>query len=104
MIARLWFGSTRSEEADAYVEYLKKTGVEAHRSTPGNRGSLVLRRDRGAATEFLVLSFWESEEAIQAFAGDDIEQAIYFPADDDFLITKRDLIDHYEIAAGDTDL
>lgn len=100
MIARLWFGSTRSEDADDYVEYLERTGVSAHRSTPGNRGSLVLRRARGDTVEFLVLSLWESEDAIRGFAGDSIEQAVYFPEDERFLIERRDLIDHYEIAGG----
>ncbi|MFQ5528354.1 MAG: antibiotic biosynthesis monooxygenase [Thermoanaerobaculia bacterium] len=104
MIARLWFGATRGEDGDAYVEYLERTGVPAHRSTSGNRGSLVLRRTVGDSAEFLVLSFWESEEAIEAFAGEDISKAIYFPADDQFLTRRRDLIDHYEIVGGSADL
>lgn len=102
-IARLWFGSTRPEDSDAYVEYLERTGVAAHRATPGNRGSLVLRRPGEDRTEFLVLSLWESEDAILGFAGDDIERAIYFPEDDRFLIDRRDTIDHYEIAGGGAD-
>jgi len=103
MIARLWFGSTRREDAAAYVEYLERTGVEAHRSTPGNRGSLVLRNLGEERADFVVLSFWDSEEAIRAFAGDDISRAIYFPEDDRFLIERRDTIDHYEVAGGRAD-
>lgn len=101
MIARLWFGSTRAEDADAYVDYLERTGVAAHRATPGNRGSLVLRRARHDRADFLVLSLWESEEAIARFAGEEIGRAIYFPEDERFLIRRRDEIDHYEIVAGE---
>ncbi len=103
MIARLWYGSTRPEDADAYVEYLERTGVAAHRSTPGNRGSLVLRRGGAEKAEFLVLSLWESEEAIAHFAGEEIGRAIYFPEDERFLIERRDEIDHYEVAAGEAE-
>ncbi len=104
MIARLWFGSTRPEDAESYVEYLERTGVRAHRSTPGNRGSLVLRRIRDDRAEFLVLSFWESDEAIRGFAGEDIGQAIYFPEDERFLVERRDAIDHFQVVGGETDL
>ena len=100
MIARLWFGSTRDEDADAYVAYLERTGVAAHRATSGNRGSLVLRRRRDDAAEFLVLSLWESEEAIARFAGEG-GPAVYFPEDERYLVEKRDEIDHYEIVAGE---
>ena len=55
MIARLWFGSTRGEDADAYVAYLEQTGVAAHRATPGNRGSLVLHRERDGLAELQVI-------------------------------------------------
>jgi len=37
----------------------------------------MLRRDRGERTEFITVSVWESVEAIRAFAGEDIEAAVY---------------------------
>ncbi|MFQ5349511.1 MAG: antibiotic biosynthesis monooxygenase [Thermoanaerobaculia bacterium] len=101
MIARLWYGSTRAEDADAYVDYVERTGVAAHRATPGNRGSLVLRRARGDRADFLVLSLWDSEQAIAEFAGEEIDRAVYFPEDERYLIERRDEIDHYEIVAGE---
>lgn len=102
MIARLWFGSTRIEDADAYVSYLEQTGVAAHRATAGNRGSLVLRRRRGDRAEFVVLSMWESEEAIARFAGEG-GPAVYFPEDERYLVERRDEIDHYEVVAGEAE-
>ena len=104
MIARLWYGSTRVEDAETYVDYLKRTGVAAHRSTPGNLGSLVLRRGADEKAEFLVLSLWESEAAVARFAGEEIGRAIYFPEDERFLIERRDEIDHYEVVAGEAEV
>jgi hypothetical protein len=41
----------------------------------------MLRRDDGERTEFITLSLWDSENAIRAFAGDDIEAAVLYPED-----------------------
>jgi len=38
MIARMWHGRTPAAKADAYVEYVKKTGIDAYASIAGNRG------------------------------------------------------------------
>ena len=40
----------------------------------------VLRRNERERTEFVTLSFWESREAIRSFAGEDIEQAVFYSA------------------------
>jgi heme-degrading monooxygenase HmoA len=97
MIARIWRGWTRSEDADAYVDYVRETGMNEYRNTAGNRGAWILRRDDGDRTEFITLSFWESAEAIRGFAGDDIEQAVFYPDDDRFLIDRELQVTHYEL-------
>jgi len=38
LIARAWRGVTPAAKADAYLEYLERTGVRDCRATPGNRG------------------------------------------------------------------
>ena len=97
MIARSWSGRTRCENSDAYLDYLEKTGVTAFRSTPGNQGSMVLRRLGEAHAEFVVVSFWESEEAIRRFAGDDVERAVYYPEDERYLLEMPETLDHYDV-------
>jgi len=47
MIARQWHGRVRAADADAYYQYLLRTGVRDYRSVPGNRGVQVLRRQDG---------------------------------------------------------
>jgi len=38
MIARIWHGKTKASDADAYLNYLFKSGIPAYRATIGNRG------------------------------------------------------------------
>ena len=100
MIARLWRGATRAEDAERYLAYLEETGVRECRATPGNRGVLVLRRVDGGRAEFLFASFWDSPEAVRAFAGDDVEQAVYYPEDRRYLLELDPRVRHWEVASG----
>ncbi len=88
MIARLWHGAVPAAKADEYMRYLERTGLPDYRATPGNRGVYVLRRAEEGVAHFLLVSLWESREAIRAFAGDDMERARYYPEDGARLHTK----------------
>jgi len=97
MIARTWHGRVPAEKADAYHAYLLRTGLKDYASTPGNRGVQLLRRTEGGVTHFLLITLWESYEAIRAFAGDDCEQARYYPEDDDYLLEREPFVTHYDV-------
>ena len=97
MIARTWAGATRAADADTYLDYLHSTGLAEYRKTPGNRGVLALRRIAGNRAEFLLVTLWDSEEAIRRFAGNDIERAVFYPEDDRFLVARDDRVRHYEV-------
>jgi len=99
MIARTWHGRVPAEKADAYHEYLLQTGVNDYSTTPGNRGVHILRRVEGEIAHFLLITFWESWEAIRRFAGEDYERARYYPEDDDFLLEREPFVTHYEVLA-----
>jgi heme-degrading monooxygenase HmoA len=99
MIARLWHGAVAPGRADAYMRYLEKTGLPDYRATPGNRGVYVLRREEGGVAHFLLVSLWESWDAIRAFAGDDLDRARYYPEDAEFLLELEPMVIHYEVAA-----
>ncbi|HEX6938970.1 MAG TPA: antibiotic biosynthesis monooxygenase [Longimicrobiales bacterium] len=86
-----------AEDAEAYAAYLEETGLAEYRATPGNRGVLALRRVVEGRAEFLLISFWESEEAIRRFAGDSIERAVFYPEDDRFLIDRDLHVHHHEV-------
>jgi heme-degrading monooxygenase HmoA len=100
VIARTWRGAVRAEDADAYLDYLEATGLKEYRETPGNRGVLALRRIDGDRCEYLIVSLWDSLEAVQRFAGENPEQAVFYPEDDRFLVDRDLTSTHYEVAAS----
>jgi heme-degrading monooxygenase HmoA len=101
VIARIWRGATRAEDADGYVAYMRTTGVREYLETEGNRGAVVLRRARDGKSEFVFLSLWESMDAVRRFAGDDPARAVFYDEDDDFLV-ERDLhVDHFEVVVDE---
>jgi heme-degrading monooxygenase HmoA len=102
LIARMWRGWVRTDRAGAYVEYIAGTGLAEYRGTPGNLGAQMLTRDLGdGRTEILTLSWWESLDSIHAFAGADVEKAVFYPEDDDYLIDRETVVVHYEVPSHD---
>jgi heme-degrading monooxygenase HmoA len=61
----------------------------------------MLWRPDGEQAEVITLSFWESREAIQGFAGPDIGKAVFYPEDDRFLVERDLTVHHYEVAGTD---
>jgi aminoglycoside 6'-N-acetyltransferase len=106
VIARIWTGAVRKEDGDAYAEYMRETGVAGYARTPGNGGIWMLRRDVDDRTEFVMLTLWDSLDAVKAFAGEDYGTAVFYPEDERFLV-ERDLranhfeVDTYEAGADD---
>src|ERR1700691_1121224 len=97
MICRLWRGLTRSEEAEHYVEHLRRQTLPRLRELPGYVGASILRRqvDRGA--EFLVVTRWESLQAIGQCAGADYTGAVV-PAEVQRMMIDYDRsVRHYEV-------
>ncbi len=50
--------------------------------------------------EIVGVSFWESREAIRAFAGDDIDVARFYPKDERFLVEREETCTHYDVAVA----
>ena len=97
MIARTWHGMTPTAKADAYLAFLRERALPDYRRIPGNLGAWILRREEGERTHFTTLTFWESREAIAAFAGADISLAKYYPEDRDFLLEFEPRVEHAEL-------
>jgi heme-degrading monooxygenase HmoA len=100
MIARIWRGWTARDQADAYVAYMKDTGMAAYAATPGNLDAYMLRRDLDdGRTEFVMVTLWASMEAVRRFAGDQPERAVFYPRDDAFLVDREVTVTHFDVAA-----
>jgi len=97
MIVRMWHGRVPTEKAQAYREFLNARAIPDYRSTPGNLSVYILERPEGEVTHFITMTFWESLDAIRAFAGEDVEAAKYYPEDKDFLLEFEPTVVHYEV-------
>ena len=81
MISRIWHGWTSRENADAYEQLLRTEifhGI-AERAIQGYRGIHLLRRDVDEGVEFVTIMWFDSFDAIRAFAGDDYDVAVVPP-------------------------
>lgn len=100
MIARIWRGWTRTNDAAAYIEYLHQTGMKDYRRTPGNTAAYILHRTSGDRTEFITLTFWNSIDAVKAFAGEQYENAVFYDEDDHYLVDRETVTTHYQVIAA----
>jgi len=97
MVTRIWHGATPASKSDEYLNLMRTVAIPDYRSTPGNKGAYALRRMEGDTAHFLMVTFWESEEAIRAFARDDISGAKYYDFDKNFLLELEPCPTHFEI-------
>jgi heme-degrading monooxygenase HmoA len=100
MIARMWHGITAAAKGDAYADFLRARAIPDYRGTPGNLSVHILRRDEGGTTHFITLTFWESLDAIRAFAGEQVERAKYYPEDKNFLLEFEPSAQHWEVVGS----
>lgn len=97
MIARIWHGYTKPENADAYEAMLKPELLPGISKVPGYRGGYVLRRESEGEIEFVTIMIWESLEALKAVAGSNYTASI-IPEDRlQYLSRHESHAAHYEI-------
>jgi heme-degrading monooxygenase HmoA len=70
MIARTWRGWTTPANANSYENFLKQKLLPGLRALEGYRGGQVLRRDLPDESEFVVINYFDSLEAVKRFAGE----------------------------------
>jgi heme-degrading monooxygenase HmoA len=99
MIARLWRGqAANATNADSYARHATGTVFPSLNSLAGHRGAWLLRREVDGITEFLAVTLWDSRQAIEAFAGQDIDKAIVEPKGRAALAEFDDFARHYDVA------
>lgn len=99
MIARHWRGWTRPEDGDGYENFLKQKVLPGLKAVEGYQGGYVLRRDGANETEFLVVNFFESLEAVIRFAGPDYSVPVFEPEAKALLSRIENFATHYEVRA-----
>ncbi len=99
MICRVWHGWTTPANADAYEALLKREIVPGiqDRGISGFWGMQMCRRDHGDVVEFLTIMWFDSMDAVRAFAGDDPEVAVVPPAARALLARFDARSQHYDV-------
>jgi len=97
MIARMWRGSAIREKANDYVNHLQISIIPELRQIEGFKGIYLMRRDSSEDVEFLVLTFWESMDAIHKFAGENVESAVVALAVQSLFREYDSTVNHFEV-------
>jgi quinol monooxygenase YgiN len=110
LIARIWFGRTRKEHADEYLQYNYENGVLEVEKKPGCLGMQQFRQIRGDAAEFTTISYWSSMEAMEAMHGDggsdggDVRRVVHLEKDPDYLLELPEFVEVSELHVNDWQL
>jgi uncharacterized protein len=100
MILRLWKARSTAEETGKYVHYVTSKVFPALWAIEGHRGAYLLRRALDDATELVVLTLWQSMEAVRRFAGAQAEKAVVEPEARAILTSFDDSVTHFEVVHG----
>jgi heme-degrading monooxygenase HmoA len=101
MIARLWSARTTTAKSAQYMEHFWQAVAPSLRKFPGYLSASVLVRSQGELVEVLVITVWESYQAIDAFAGTNRDTAVVSPEAAALLTDYDRRVRHYEIAQVD---
>jgi heme-degrading monooxygenase HmoA len=99
VISRQWRALAHATRAQDYVKHLQAETFPALGKISGFVDASVLSRPLGAGVEFLVVTRWESLDAIAKFAGADPEAAV-LPAKAAAMMIEYDRrARHFEVIA-----
>jgi hypothetical protein len=100
MIARIWHGWTKLENADKYESLLKEEifPAIASKKISGYSGIQLFRRPiEKSEVEFITIMLFNSLDTVKQFAGEDYERAYVPPKARDLLTRFDERSQHYEI-------
>jgi heme-degrading monooxygenase HmoA len=97
MIARHWRGYARGDRAADYEAHLRKATLPSLARIAGFVDASILKRPAGNGVEFLVITRWQSMEAVRQFAGADVDAAVVPAEVEEMMIDYDRRVAHYEV-------
>jgi heme-degrading monooxygenase HmoA len=98
MIARLFHASASAERAPTYAAFFRDRLLPELAAIPGHRGALVMDRPHPSGeVAITVITFWDSMQAIERFAGDHPERAVVEPEARAILSSFADEVVHWTV-------
>lgn len=98
MISRHWRGLCKATKADDYVQHLKSDTFVHLKTLDGFVMAEIHQRNSDECIEFLVVTFWNSMEAITRFAGSSPDMAVVPEVVADMMIKYDRHVRHYEVS------
>jgi uncharacterized protein YciI/heme-degrading monooxygenase HmoA len=96
-VLRMWRGNSTPQKSRDYVEHVTSKVFPALQAIDGHRGAYLLRRSVDDAVEFVVLTLWESMDAVRKFAGPKPENAVVEPEARAALTEFDKLVAHFDV-------
>ncbi len=93
----MWRGWTTPQNADAYEKLLSGVVLPGLERIEGYHGGYVLRQGGKDEVEFVVVNFFESLDAVRAFAGPDYTTPVFEPEARKLLSKVEPIARHYEV-------
>jgi uncharacterized protein YciI/heme-degrading monooxygenase HmoA len=97
LILRMWRARSTVENSGKYIQHATHKVFPALRAIEGHRGAYLLRRVVDDAIELVVLTLWESMEAVRKFAGEAPDKAVVEPEARAVLTSFDESVVHFEI-------
>ena len=96
-ISRHWRGVAKPEEADHYILHLRNDTFPKLAGIEGFIKASILRRPIGGGMEFLIVTTWQSIEAVRKFTGESAETAVVPPSVQAMMVEYDREVAHYEV-------
>jgi heme-degrading monooxygenase HmoA len=100
MISRHWTGIARTDRANDYIKHLEEATFPSLKKINGFKDAHYLTRAVKNGVEFLVITEWESIDAVKEFAGEDCEKAVVPAEVQDMMVTFDKEVRHYTVVRG----
>ena len=97
MIARHWRGVAHATRAREYERHLRSETFPSLQQIDGFVDAVILRRAVATGVEFLIVTRWQSMEAIGQFAGADPDAAVVPPVVAAMMVEYDRRVTHYEV-------
>jgi heme-degrading monooxygenase HmoA len=100
MILRIWHGWTKPEDATNCETLIRHelTQGAAHQ-VAGYRGAQLLRKRTATEVELITMIWFDSLDAVRAFAGTEYDAAVIAPKVRPLLSRFDTTVEHYEVRA-----
>ena len=99
MIQRHWRGVAKRGEANNYIRHLETETFPLIAAITGFVKASILRRSTADGVEFLIITIWESMDAIRKFAGDEPDKAVVPKVVKGMMLSWEERVRHYEVVS-----